>query len=382
MSMMRLKYRTSKTFSGGKSFATTYQYDYDQVDNLTDIKWIDSRGVNYNKQYLYNYNFVLDFPPYGTYLPGIQHLMASLLYEHTTGADSLISSQFSHGILNSLGYVFPKKYASTLKKPSSYDFGTDYVIRGTYDLTDTLVAVTSENTQYDDHNNPLETKYLNQNIFSSAIWDTRIGQKLSNVSNAKYSDIAYTSFEGSFKPAGVSDYNKGNWNFDPTYISYVPYGSSIMPVTGRYYYELSTATSTFVTSKNLLDPGKQYILSFWAINQPAVMVGSSSIALQQQATKGSWKLYTCTFTGGSGVTLECTGVPSGSTLLDDVRLCPIDASMTSYTYEPLFGVSSECDERNNIIYHDYDAFGREKVARDINGNIITLSRHVIHGSDN
>lgn len=68
--------------------------------------------------------------------------------------------------------------------------------------------------------------------------------------------------------------------------------------------------------------------------------------------------------------------------IDELRLYPSNASMTTYTYEPLLGISSMCDSRNNIIYYDYDAMGRLQHTRDFDGNIVQKNVYVNQGPNN
>ena len=44
--------------------------------------------------------------------------------------------------------------------------------------------------------------------------------------------------------------------------------------------------------------------------------------------------------------------------------------MTTYTYEPLIGMTSKCDANNRITHYDYDSFGRLKVICDQNKIIL------------
>jgi YD repeat-containing protein len=56
--------------------------------------------------------------------------------------------------------------------------------------------------------------------------------------------------------------------------------------------------------------------------------------------------------------------------------------MTSYTYYPLIGMSSQCDADNRISYYQYDPFGRLKVVKDQDHNIIkTVQYHYIGESN-
>jgi YD repeat-containing protein len=72
----------------------------------------------------------------------------------------------------------------------------------------------------------------------------------------------------------------------------------------------------------------------------------------------------------SGIIPFTTPINSGGSYLDEVRVFPGDAQMTTYTYEPMLGISSQTDENNITTYYYYDEFGRLKDIKDNNGNII------------
>ncbi|NII83313.1 hypothetical protein [Pedobacter sp. SG908] len=61
---------------------------------------------------------------------------------------------------------------------------------------------------------------------------------------------------------------------------------------------------------------------------------------------------------------------SGGTAYDDVRIYPSDAQITTYTYDPLVGMTSMTDAKGMTTYYEYDAFQRLKTIKDQNGNIL------------
>lgn len=60
----------------------------------------------------------------------------------------------------------------------------------------------------------------------------------------------------------------------------------------------------------------------------------------------------------------------GVALFDDLRFYPMDAQMTTYTYEPLIGVTSISDINNKPTYYIYDTFNRLWYIKDYQGNIL------------
>jgi hypothetical protein len=63
-------------------------------------------------------------------------------------------------------------------------------------------------------------------------------------------------------------------------------------------------------------------------------------------------------------------VLSDGSAVDEVRVYPTDAQMVTYTYDPLIGITSECDARNRFAFYEYDSFGRLKLVRNNDKNIV------------
>jgi hypothetical protein len=60
----------------------------------------------------------------------------------------------------------------------------------------------------------------------------------------------------------------------------------------------------------------------------------------------------------------------GSGLIDDLRLHPLESKMTTYTYMPGIGLTTQTDTNFITTYYEYDSFGRLKLIKDDKGNVL------------
>lgn len=197
---------------------------------------------------------------------------------------------------------------------------------------------------YDTYGNPISVSKEN-GVLNSYIWDYHKTYPVAEVKNADANNIAYTSFEAD---------GNGGWTFSGS-----PITDATAP-TGGKCYNLNSGSIT----KSGLTSAKTTI-SFWQKLGGTVLVdgGPNGTFLAGSVING-WYYYEYTFTGATSVTISGTGT------IDELRLYPANAQMTTYTYAPLIGVTSQTDLNNKVTYYEYDSFGRLKLIRDINKNII------------
>lgn len=167
---------------------------------------------------------------------------------------------------------------------------------------------------------------------------------VAEVKNGVVGHMAYTSFEAE---------GKGNWSFQGRGVA-----ESLAP-TGEKSYALGTLQATGLSTS------KTYILSY-AYNAGASVTvgGGTSSALTTVPGRNGWTWVKRRITNASSVTL------SGSGRIDEVRLYPEGAEMTTYTYDPLVGVKSSTDTNNKTLYYTYDPDGRLRSVSDEKGNIV------------
>lgn len=139
--------------------------------------------------------------------------------------------------------------------------------------------------------------------------------------------------------------------FDVTYP-----GSLTSSFTNEFFYEgfeqIGT-TSTYAHTGNLgyggsytvpftPPPGRSYLIQWWNYT-------GTAWAFNQQAYTGP---------------ITITGT------IDDVRVFPKDALMTTYTYNPLVGKTSEMDPSGRSVVYQYDGLNRLMTVRDQDNNIL------------
>ena len=134
-------------------------------------------------------------------------------------------------------------------------------------------------------------------------------------------------------------------------------------IAGQNSYTL-TSGSLSVTN---LSAAKQYIVSYW-IHSGSISVSTntgSATGISGTSING-WTYYEHLLPASSTqVTLT-----SGSANIDELRLFPKDALMTTYTYNPLVGITSQCTPDNKFAFYEYDGLTRLVNIKDQYGNIL------------
>lgn len=181
------------------------------------------------------------------------------------------------------------------------------------------------------------------------IWDYSDEIPVAEVHNASNNEIAYSSFESN---------GKGGWTYSGN-----PVDNSTAP-TGVKVYNLTTGS----IQKTSLNPLLTYRILFWRSNNGVVNVvpnaGGQLALISEMAERPGWTLCEYELSNASSITL------SGSGSIDELRLHPRDASMTTYTYDLLKGVSSITDPNGKTTYYKYDKLSRLKSIIDKDGNML------------
>jgi len=207
----------------------------------------------------------------------------------------------------------------------------------------------------------------------SFLWDYDKTLPVAIATNAAPNQIAYTGFEsdpnGQFVGNSYVNFNPNNWDYDPR-PGYFVHLQATGGFTGRGCYRLDGGWG--VGRNNL--PEGDYEVSFWAKGG----IANISVFATQELSRYEGPANTNALdyrlirvrvhvAAGSGVTLDAYGRQVD---IDDVRLYPIGAQMTTYTHIPQVGVASTSDANNQPTRYEYDGLQRLRLVRDPQGNLV------------
>lgn len=171
---------------------------------------------------------------------------------------------------------------------------------------------------YDSNGNLLQQHQVN-GIQRSYLWAYNKILPIAEAQNASYQDIYHTSFEDAEGNSSLGDAKTGE----------------------------KSRLGGYVKTLNNLSSGL-YTLNFWQKS------GETWVFHQLEVPVGSGGTYTITLTGQ----------------VDELRFYPAGAYLTTYTYDPLVGVTSSTDNNGRTTHYKYDDFGRLQVVRDDAGNVL------------
>ncbi|MET0463626.1 MAG: hypothetical protein ABW007_10745 [Chitinophagaceae bacterium] len=332
---------------------TLFNYDNPDHGQVTQVETIESDQTTTITDFKYSddYGTVIPSPdPQGTVIRQLQDKKALLpveklvVKEDQNGgkkvvAGSIISYRPNSFLLDAL-YV--------LDVPGSIPFSsfTESTVNssGVF-IKDSRYRRMATFQAYDVFGNATDTKKDND-VPYAYIYDYNGLYPVCQVTGATSGQIAFTSFEAE---------NKGRW-------AYTGGISDGIAATGVKYYNLTTASpaSAFVTT------GIQYVVSYWSDqSSPFTVTGGTAVSHNTKPGPGGWYAHEHIITASAASVSV-----SGNGKLDELRLFPKGSLMSTYTYIPLLGMTSQCDNNNRISYYDYDGLNRLSIVRDQERNIV------------
>lgn len=212
---------------------------------------------------------------------------------------------------------------------------------------------------YDAYSGGNLTVYHKADSYASTfIWGYDGQSLLADVRNASGSQVAYTGFED-------GDTQSGNWTFTHTGVQSTISTPNLNVRSGNAIYNLTSGVVTTTVGRGI------YVVSYWA-NGPLSVNGSAPSIIGNTDSRG-WQYFEHQITLNDLAAV--TVIASTGTLLDELRLYPVGAQMTSYTYSPMVGITSIEDVSGRNVFYEYDAFQRLVLIRNDKGEIIKTYKY-------
>jgi len=276
---------------------------------------------------------------------------------YMTGATATLFSQVANGDIKPTAVY---SFQSTVPVPSTalQPFDNSDPIRDPnyYKLT----ALYS----YDNNGNQVQS-VTRGNKINCSIYDYDGKFPVATATNASYNDIGYSSFE-------AEGGKQGSW------VNVAAIVSSDAR-TGNKCFNLSDGTngSNGYFGFGGLNGSLKYIVSYWSKNGSPCITGKMSGATvfagcqggtgwKQGATVNGWTYYEVQVNNVDEISASGTG------LIDEFRVFPQGSEMTTTTYAPMIGKTSECNSANKVIYYEYDYMGRLRFVKDDQKNIVKM----------
>ncbi|MBI2285188.1 MAG: hypothetical protein HYU71_15865 [Bacteroidetes bacterium] len=268
----------------------------------------------------------------------------SIYHSGSQGGAILDGKLSKYGLYND-GLVLPsKEYELQVSKPV-VDY-VPYSITGGSETKDNRYREMLRIDQYDASGNIVQFTTTDK-LPMSFLWGHHNTYPLAKVLNADIGNVAYSSFESELS---------GGWELDSSSITTISSGS----ITGKKAYQLNGVNSL---QKSGLTNSISYTVSFWLKDGTGSALVNSANAVKK-VNRSGWSLYEIVLSGINSIII------SGSGLIDEVRLFPRNAQMSTFTYEPLIGITSQSDMNNRTQYFEYDQLGRLIIIRDQDRNIL------------
>lgn len=153
-------------------------------------------------------------------------------------------------------------------------------------------------------------------------------------------------------------------------------GDAANAISGAYGFNLGILSSVTM-------PKLKYNVELWynsSIAGPPIVIAKAGTASYPVTTEssgtGTWKRLK----GTIDLTLVSSAGPfsfeiSGSGVVDEVRIYPADAEMSTFVHKPLVGVSSVMDSAGRLMRYEYYPDNRLKTETDEDGNVIKMYKY-------
>lgn len=354
-----------------------YAYTSNNHKQLMKLSTTNSDGIIYQTYYKY----VKDYVTYSAgdtanlALHGLKAANANSVIEIRKSivkpdlGESFISGDLTKFSAVNVGYqttksFVPFEYLKFVSPDGSSTFQQSQISTSGSFLNDSRYISFTKFDNHDSYGRARSIQHRGQNIISRHMDDRFYDQPIISIENARYNEIAFSSFE--------------SYDHDEEFkFSLVGFSSIKDSRTGR---DAIQGSGSSTMEKNLKKgKAKNYVFSVWLKGSST---GNLNISLTN--TANLIKNYTLTFTGSSTWKYHEISVPVAdmtssfkikiqptvAVIIDDVLFYPENANIITNSYDNLGNKVSETGMNGQALYYEYDRIGRLRYIRDTDRNIL------------
>lgn len=392
------------------SISTVEEYTYNLKNKIRSISKIDQNNVIEKQYYYYVYDFngidknsIGQYPTVSEAMEGANSLLEKNILSKPICFEKYIEKPNQNPIMLSSSFLLYKNFGLQTLLWKEYilnSSGTLSVLpfnvsNSTFDFVfDSKFKLYRTYNLYNENAKPIELLDNNLGLISYK-WCYKSELPVAQIINGKNSttnignNTSYIGFESGSTANNIEDNDYWSFNQSNTYLAPESYtgkhGMVLMPnndedgIFREFHPDNSTQTIIIsgwikIFNSNSLANG---ITKNVALNIDLNGVSLKTVYLSTNNSPSEWKYFSVPIelaTPNTSLRINFNhNAESGnrSVVFDDIRVQPLNSTMTTYTYETINNqVTSISDENNKPTHFEYDEFGRLTFQKDFNKNIL------------
>lgn len=333
--------------NGLNPVTTVKNISYDNYKQISKLEIVNSKNETNITEYYYPYNVLSDLP--STLVS--PNKPVQYLYQQ-----NIISEPVEEVNYKKINDVFSVVDVTVNTYRDLYEFGSNFVVNESkykLNISEPVNNYQSYEINYTPSSYELETK------------DSRL-----------YNISTFTKFDTYGNPSLISkskSVTSYTWGYNGSYMTgeiknAVSYPSSTVgniTLQGQQEYFLENFEESIGVITGGAHTGNKYYTGDYQLN-----FSPTNFPIARSFVYSYWYKFGDTWSFSGELPYTGNVLLSLGEGIDDIRIHPVDAQMTTYTYEPLVGMTSMTDASGRTTYYEYDSFQRLRYVRDQNKNIL------------